>query len=136
MFLLDTNVVSELRRARPHKGVVNWLTTVPEDALFVSAVTAGEVQAGIEIARQTDQAKAREIEEWLDAVTATYRILAVDAAAFRACARLLAGKSKAALEDALIAATALTRGLTVATRNVSDFRGFGVKLFDPFGFKG
>ena len=135
-FLLDTNVVSELRRVRPHQGVMNWLATLAANEIFVSAVTFGEIQRGVEETRRTDWAKAQEIERWLDAVGGSFPILALDGDMFRECARLLHGRSKAHLEDARIAAAASVRGLTVATRNIADFRVFGVPLFNPFGFKG
>jgi len=136
-YLLDTNVVSELRRVRPHQGVLNWISTVAEDQLHVSAASVGEVQTGIELTRRVDGAKAIEIERWLEDLVATFRILAMDHEMFRECARLLHGKSKqAAYEDAMIAATARLRGFTVATRNVADFRGFKVSLLNPFDYKG
>jgi predicted nucleic acid-binding protein len=133
--LLDTNVVSELRRAKPYKGVVNWLATVAEEDLFVSAVTLGEIQAGIEATRRRDPLKAKEIESWLDTLGATYKVIAMSGEMFREVARLLHGKSRAAYEDAMLAATAKVQGLTVATRNVADFKEFGVPLFNPFEFK-
>ncbi len=132
MYLLDTNIVSELRRPKPHKGVLNWIGGVPADRLFLSAVTVGEIQAGIEITRERDVAKAAELASWLDRVVAGYGVLPMDAAAFREWARLKHGKSDALIEDAMIAATAKVHRLTVATRNVRDFRVFGVDIFDPF----
>ena len=132
MYLLDTNVVSELRRPRPHRGVLNWIGGVPADRLFLSAVTVGEIQAGIEIARERDEAKAEELETWLDRVVSGYGVLPMDAVTFREWARLKHGKSDTLIEDAMIAATARVHRLTVATRNVRDFREFGVELFDPF----
>ena len=88
MYLLDTNVVSELRRPKPHQRVLNWLSSVAADQPFLSAVTVGEIQAGIEITREQDSAKAEELEAWLSRVLASYNILPVDAAAFRVWARL------------------------------------------------
>ena len=134
--LLDTNVVSELRRTRPHRGVLNWLATLTPEEIFVSAVTFGEIQRGVEATRRADPAKAHEIEAWLDAVGTSFPVIAVDRDIFRACSRLLHGKSSALFEDGLIAATAIIRGLTVATRNVSDFRAFGIGLYNPFDYKG
>lgn len=131
-YLLDTNVVSELRRAKPHGGVSAWLQTVSDDDLNVSAVTIGEIQAGIEITRDLDEARAQEIGGWLDRVLLTFNILDVDARAFRVWARLMHKKSPDLIEDAMIAATALTRGLTVVTRNVRDFKTLGVTTLNPF----
>lgn len=131
-YLLDTNVVSELRKRKPHGAVVAWLQRIPDEALFVSAVTLGEIQAGIEITRELDAPKAREIERWLDEVILSYNVLHVDGAVFRRWAKLMHRRPDHHLEDALIAATALTRDLTVATRNTQDFEVFGVELVDPF----
>ena len=83
MYLLDTNVVSELRRPKPHKAVLNWIEAVPADRLFLSAVTAGEIQARIERTREQDTAKAAELESWLGRVIDGYGILPMDVAAFR-----------------------------------------------------
>lgn len=132
MYLLDTNVVSELRRPKPHKAVLTWVADVPADQLFLSAVTVGEIQAGIEITRERDPAKAAELADWLDQVVAGYGVLPMDATAFRAWARLKHRKSDTLIEDAMIAATAIVHGLTVATRNVRDFRALGVEVVNPF----
>lgn len=132
MYLLDTNVVSELRRARPHRAVLDWIAGVPADQLFLSAVTVGEIQVGIEITREQDVAKAEEMEAWLDLVVDSYGVLAMDATAFKEWARLKHRKSDTLIEDAMIAATANVHGLTVATRNVRDFRHFEVSVFNPF----
>ena len=132
MYLLDTNVVSELRKRKPHKGVVAWIQAAPEEALYVSAVTVGEIQAGIEITRKQDAVKAKEIKLWLDGVEQSYGVLPADAAIFRRWAQLMHRRPDHHLEDALIAATALVRGLTVVTRNVDDFEPFGAPLINPF----
>ena len=132
MYLLDTNVVSELRRARPNPVVVRWLERVPASSLHVSVVTIGEIQAGVENKRAQDPAKALEIEEWLHEVMGTFGIVTADAAAFRAWARLMHRRSGAMTEDAMIAATAMVHRLTVVTRNVSDFNDLGVDYVNPF----
>jgi predicted nucleic acid-binding protein len=132
MYLIDTNVVSELRRARPHGGVVAWLERVPDHQLHLSAVTIGEIQAGVEITRKQDAARAQAIEAWLEQVAATYNVLPMDAAAFRCWARLMHGKPDRLIEDAMIAATAQVHGLTIVTRNVRDFAAFGAPTLNPF----
>lgn len=93
VYLLDTNVVSELRRPRPHGGVVEWIQGTPSESLFVSAVTIGEIQAGIEKTREQDAAKAQELTSWLDRLGASYGVLEMDARIFREWARLKHGKS-------------------------------------------
>ncbi len=132
MFLLDTNVVSELRRVRPHGAVLTWLRGIPDGDLHLSAVTVGEIQAGIELTRVQDGEKAAEIEAWLDQVAASYNVLPMGAATFRRWARLMHGQSDTLYEDAMIAATALEHGFTIATRNTRDFAVFGVPVFNPF----
>ena len=132
MYLLDTNVVSELRRVRPHPAVVAWLRAVPAEHLYLSAVTIGEIQAGIEIKREQDPTRAEALEGWLSQVLSTYSILPVDAAAFREWARLMHRQPRRLLQDALIASVAVVNRLTVATRNVSDFTQLGVPSVNPF----
>jgi predicted nucleic acid-binding protein len=131
-YLLDTNVVSELRKLRPHGGVVAWLGSMDDAQLYLSAVTLGEIQAGIELTREQDPDKADEIEAWLALLAGAYNVLPMDAAAFRAWARLRHRKSDTLYEDAMIAATAKVHGLTVATRNVTDFNALGLEVFNPF----
>jgi hypothetical protein len=132
MYLLDTNVVSELRRAKPHRAVLAWLEAVREDDLHLSVVTIGEIQAGIEITREQNPDKAAEIEAWLEQVADTYNIIGMDSRTFRSWARLMHRRSDNLMEDAMIAATAVVHDLTIVTRNVRDFRVFGVRTFDPF----
>ena len=132
MYLLDTNVVSELRKPKPHGAVLQWLQKAADAELHISAVTIGEIQAGIKLTRQQDEAKAAELEQWLELVAASFNILPMDAAAFREWARLMHRASETVVEDAMIAATAKLNKLTVVTRNVADFKPFGVKVLNPF----
>jgi predicted nucleic acid-binding protein len=132
MYLLDTNVISELRRPRPHGAVVAWLQSVADSDLHLSAVTLGEIQAGIELTRDQDAAKADEIEQWVDLVSVSYNVLPMDAETFRLGARLMHRRSDTRYEDAMIAATAQQHRLTVVTRNIVDFAHFEVDVLDPF----
>jgi toxin FitB len=135
MYLLDTNVVSELRRVRPHGALLAWLLDVQDQDLHLSAVTIGEIQSGIEITREQDQAKAAAIEAWLEQVVETYNVLSMDTRTFRAWARLMHRRTDNLIEDAMIAATAAVHHLTVVTRNVRDFEGLGVLTLNPFTMK-
>ncbi|MCL4185501.1 MAG: type II toxin-antitoxin system VapC family toxin [Burkholderiaceae bacterium] len=132
MYLLDTNVISELRRPKPHGAVVAWLQSVPDSDLRISAVSLGEIQAGIELTREQDAHKAAEIERWADRVAASYNVLAMDADTFRIWARLMHRRSDTLYEDAMIAATAIRHRLTVVTRNIADLSYFEVALLNPF----
>jgi toxin FitB len=135
MYLLDTNVVSELRRARPHGAVLAWLQDVQDQDLHISAVTIGEIQSGIEITREQDEARGAAIEAWLDEVAGTYNVLSMDAQTFRVWARLMHRRADHLIEDAMIAATAAVHHLTVVTRNVRDFEDLGVPTLNPFARK-
>ncbi len=132
MYLLDMNVVSELRKIRPHGAVLAWIEAVDEADLYLSSVTLGEIQAGIEITREQDSAKAAEIETWANQLAAAYNVLPMDAATFRLWAKLMHRQSDTVYEDAMIAASAIAHKLTVVTRNVRDFERFNVALFNPF----
>jgi predicted nucleic acid-binding protein len=131
-FLLDTNVISELRKNRPHGGVLAWLKDQREEQLFLSAVSLGEVQAGIERTRRQDPVRAEELEQWLDAVAALYQVLPMDAACFREWGRLMDQKPDELSEDAMIAATAHVHRLVVVTRNERDFSHFNLRILNPF----
>lgn len=132
MYLLDTNIVSELRRQKPHGAVVAWLRSVVDNELFLSAVTLAEIQAGIELTRDQDPQRADELEVWLNVVAETYNILAMDAHAFRLWAKLMHRRSNTLYEDAMIAAIARVNKLIVVTRNVTDFTHFDVEIMNPF----
>ena len=132
MYLLDTNVVSELRKPKPHGAVLQWIQGVSDADLHVSAVTIGEIQAGIELTRDQDEPKAAELEQWLEMVSDTFNVVPMDAQTFRVWARLMHRTSDTLYEDAMIAATAKVHKLTVVTRNVTDFKIFGVSVLNPF----
>ena len=131
-YLLDTNVVSEVRKRNPHGAVVSWLRSLRDDQLFLSAVALGELQGGVELTRQLDPDKAAEIERWVDQLSDSYQILPMDTRAFREWGRLMHGRSDELIEDAMIAATARVHGFIVATRNEHDFSHFDVRVFNPF----
>ena len=131
-YLLDANVVSELRKLRPHGAVLAWLESTHDAQLHLSALTLGEIQAGIELTREQDAHKADEIEAWLDLVADSDTVLPMDGPIFRAWARLMHRKSDTLFEDAVIAATAKVHGLTVVTRNEADFSALGLEVLNPF----
>jgi predicted nucleic acid-binding protein len=133
MFLLDTVVLSELRKRERNPNVVRWLTGISADDVFLSAVSIGEMERGIVRQRAKEPAFAEALESWLDRTIQIYldRILPVDTRIARRWGTLSArvGNNGA---DLLIAATALEHGLTVVTRNVRHFQATGVDLIDPF----
>ena len=129
---MDTNVISELRKIKPHSAVVAWLAGLSVDQIYISAVTLGEMQRGIEKMRRRDPAKAVEMSSWIDRLEMSSHILVMDSRCFREWARLMEGKSDDLLEDAMIAATARVHALSVATRDEKDFVKLEVELFNPF----
>lgn len=134
MYLLDTNIISELRRPRPHGAVLAWINATEADQLFLSAMTMGEIQRGIERSRPQDQAKAEALEEWADEVASTYQILPIDTLTMRLWARLMNRRPAQLYEDTFIAATAIIHGLSVVTRNTKDFEVAGLNLINPFQY--
>jgi toxin FitB len=135
MFLLDTNVLSALRRRdRTHPKVGVWADAVPASDLYLSAVTLLEIETGTLLMARRDAARGALLRAWIDSqVLPAFagRILPVDTAVAQRCARLHVPDPRAE-RDALIAATALVHGLKVVTRNVSDFEPMGVGLINPW----
>lgn len=132
-YLLDTMVISETRKPRPHGAVTSWLQSLPIDQVYLSAVSVGELQAGVEATRKHNPAKAGEIELWMEELALSYTILPMDVPCFREWARLMQGRPDDVLEDMMIAATARVHGLALATRNLRDFDHVEIELFNPFG---
>ena len=132
--LLDTNVVSELRKGRrAYPSVLKWIHEQPDEELFLSVATWGEIRMGIERLRPRDPKQAASLEGWADSLEAHYRsrLLDVTLEIFEKWGQLQAIRPLPAI-DALLAATALHHDLTLVTRNVGDFRGMGLRVFDPF----
>ena len=135
MFLLDTNIVSELRKSKPHGGVVTWISAQDASALYLSAMTIAELQRGVEMTREQDADKADQIEAWLEQLMFTGQVLAMDSAVCREWAKLMHRRSETLVEDAFIAATASVHRLVVVTRNVRDFKTLGMNTLNPFDRK-
>ena len=137
MFVLDTNVVSELRKVRLGKADVNvtaWSDTVDASDLFVSAITIMELELGVLSVERKDATQGAVLRSWLEQQVLPEfagRTLPVDTAVAQRCARLHVPNRRGE-RDALIAATALVHGMTVVTRNVADFKPTGVSLFNPW----
>jgi predicted nucleic acid-binding protein len=134
VYLIDTMVLSELRKKRRDPRLVTWLATVPAADLYLSVVTLGEVEKGIARQQSSNPAFAQRLARWLDEVLRLYagRILPVGVEVARRWGRLAAAHGDHAA-DLLIAATAVERGLTVVTRNLQHFQATGVAVLDPFG---
>lgn len=137
MYLLDTNVVSELRKVRSGKAdpnVAAWTESVDAADLFVSAITIMELELGVLSIERKDATQGAMLRAWLDQHVLpefSRRTLPIDTAVAQRCARLHV-PDKRGERDALIAATALVHGMTVATRNVADFQPTGVAIFNPW----
>ena len=132
MYLLDTSVVSELRRPEPHPSLIRWITEVPSDQLFLSAATLGEIQAGIQNVRDWDPRSATELDVWLEAVVESGAVLPMDEECFREYARIQHRRPACRRGTVMIAATARMHQLTVVTRDGRDFRRLGVSCVNPF----
>ncbi|MHB8392803.1 MAG: PIN domain-containing protein [Acidobacteriaceae bacterium] len=137
MFVLDTNVVSELRKSKAgkaDKNVTAWATSVSPGSLFLSAITILELETGALLVEHHDSAQGARLRAWLDGhVLPAFagRVLPIDTAVAQRCARLHVSDPRAD-RDALIAATALVHGMTVVTRNVTDFEPTGVPILNPW----
>jgi predicted nucleic acid-binding protein len=137
MFVLDTNVVSELRKVRSKKADLNvarWAESVNAETLYISAITVLELELGVLQRERKDTAQGAMLRTWLDTQVLPEfggRILPIDTAIAQRCARLHVPDPKSE-RDALIAATALVHGMTVVTRNVDDFKATGVPLINPW----
>ena len=137
MFVLDTNVVSELRKAKAGKAdrnVAAWASSVPVDALFVSAITILELETGVLLVHRRDPKQGALLRTWLDQYVLpafSGRVLPVDTAVAQRCAALHVPDPRSE-RDALIAATAMVHNMTVVTRNVIDFAATGAPLLNPW----
>ena len=137
MFVLDTNVVSELRKAKAGKAdrnVTTWAASMPPGSLFLSVITILELETGVLLIERRDPVQAAILRAWLDGhvlPACAGRVLAVDLAVAQRCAKLHV-PAPCAERDALIAATALVHGMTVVTRNVADFEPAGVPILNPW----
>lgn len=132
-YLLDTNVISETRKARPDSGVMAFLSGLDAEGLFLSVLTLGELRKGVAARMRVDPVAAGRIEVWVDGIETGFadRVLPVDAAIARTWGELTSGRSLPVI-DTLIAATALRYGLTLVTRNVRDVELTGAPIIDPW----
>ena len=141
MYLLDTNVVSELRRSRTRRAdrnVVTWANSVTVNDLFLSVISVLEIEIGVSLVERRDTLQGNALRDWLDEqVLPTFagRILPVDTAVARACARFHV-PNPLPDRDALIAATASVNGMIIVTRNVSGFALTGIEIVNPWNYEG
>jgi predicted nucleic acid-binding protein len=132
-YLLDTNVLSELRKRQPNRHVLAWYGTVSSAEIFVSVLTVGEIRLGIERLRSKDPAQAEALEAWLHRLRAAYsgHIIGVDAEAAEEWGRMNVPRPLPVI-DGLLAASARARGWTLVTRNTADVARCGVQVLNPF----
>jgi predicted nucleic acid-binding protein len=132
-YLLDTNVISETRKIRADRGVMAFLSAAEAAGLFVSALTLGELRKGVAVKRRTDPGAADQLGAWVDGLEVTFadRVLPIDIAIARRWGEMSANRSFPVI-DSLIAATAMSHGLTLVTRNIRDVGSTGVPLVDPW----
>jgi toxin FitB len=132
-YLLDTNVISETRKSRADSGVIAFLSAAEPAGLFLSVLTLGELRKGVAAKRRTDPGAADRLGAWVDGIEITFadRVLPVDAATARCWGDLSANRNLPVI-DTLIAAAAISHGLTLVTRNIRDVESTGVPLVDPW----
>ena len=133
-FLIDTNVISELRKGeKADRAVLGWISQVDEDDLYLSVLVVGEIRKGVERVRRRDQASAQALETWLRQITTAYaeRVLPITTEVAEVWGRLNVADPLPVV-DSLLAATAQVHGMTVATRNVIDIGRTGVPVVNPF----
>jgi predicted nucleic acid-binding protein len=111
---------------------LQWYKNIAEDDLFISAVTIGEIQSGIELTRTQDKKKAETLEQWLQSISNIHNVLPMTGSTFRLWAKLMHSQTNTVREDAMIAATAIEKDLIVVTRNTKDFKRFKLQLLNPF----
>jgi hypothetical protein len=132
-YLLDTNVISETRKIRADGGVMAFLSAADEAELYLSVLTLGELRKGVEAKRRTDPHAADQLGAWVDGIETSFadRVLSIDITAARRWGELSAARSLPVIET-LIAATAISRNLTLVTRNTRDVASTGVTIVDPW----
>ncbi len=140
MYVLDTNVLSEVRRSGPNRNMVAWLASVPDHRLHISVIVIGEIRRGILMRAKTNPHSAQRLDSWLDELIDDYafgdRLLPVTLEDALTWGRITASDRQLPAADALIAAQALSRDWTVVTRNVKDFERTGARLLNPFEYEG
>lgn len=140
MYVLDTNVLSEVRRTAPNRNVLAWIASVPDHRIHISVVVIGEIRRGARLLARTNAQVGRRIDLWLDELIDNYalgdRLLPVGVEDALMWGRITADHRQLPEADALIAAQALARDWTVVTRNVKDFERTGVRLLNPFEYEG
>lgn len=132
-YLLDTNVMAEIRKPRPDENVVRWISSIPPDNIYLSALVIGEIRRGTELLKRQDPIRAETYETWLESVLVEHRdrIVPLDAEACGEWGRLNATRPLPMISG-LMAATAKVRDMTFVTRNTPDVEGTGTRLLDPF----
>ena len=134
MFILDTNVISEIGKPKANPNVLAWAARTPQQTTFLSAITILEIELGVLLMERKDKERATRLRSWINTIVwpaYTDRILAIDAGVARCCATLHVPKRRPD-RDTFIAATAITHGMTVVTRNVADFQIDGLKVINPW----